>query len=86
MDYHSLFCLKDVKLQVGHRLQGQTVSKSKVVKVCRSPKCDGGDILHSAALARELLSLLVIMRFWENPVLCGEYFWHFIRFGVITAP
>ena len=58
MDYRSLFYLKDAKLQVGRRSQGQTVSKSKVVKVCRSPKCDGWDILHSAALAQELLSLL----------------------------
>ena len=86
MDSRSLFCLKDVKLQVVRRSQGQTVSKSKVVKVCRSPKCDGWDILHSAALARELLSLLVIMRFWANPALCREDFWNFIRFGVITAP
>ena len=86
MDYRSLFCLKDAKLQVGRRSQGQTVSKSKVVKVCRSPKCDGWDILHSAALAQELLSLLVIMRFWENPALCGEDFWNFIRFHVITTP
>ena len=68
MDYRSLFCLKDAKLQVGRRSQGQTVSNSKVVKVCRSPKCDGWDILHSAVLARELLSLLAIMRFWENLV------------------
>ena len=74
-----MFCLKDVKLQVGRRLQGQTVSKSKVVKVCRSPKCDGWDILQSEALARELLSLLVIMRFWENPALCGKDFRNFVR-------
>ena len=86
MDYRSLFCLQDAKLQVGPRSQGQTVSKSKVVKVCRSPKCDRWDILHSAALARELLSLLVIMRFWENSALCGEDLWNVVRFGVITAP
>ena len=86
MDYRSLFCLKDAKLQVGRRSQGQTVSKSKVVKVCRSPKCDGWDILHSEALARELLSLLAIMRFWENPALCGEDFRNVVRFGFITAP
>ena len=86
MDYRSLFCLQDAKLQVGRRSQGQIVSKSKVVKVYHSPKCDGWDILHSAALARELLSLLVIMRFWENLVLCGEYFRNFVRYGAITAP
>ena len=32
--------------------------------MCRSAKCGGWDILHSVALAQELLSLLVIMRFW----------------------
>ena len=85
MDYRSLFCLRDAKLQVGCRSQGQTVSKSRVIKVCRSPKCDGWDILHSAALARELLSLLVIMIFWANPALSGEDFWNFIRFRVITT-
>ena len=86
MKHHSLFCLKDAELQVGCRSQGQTVSKSRVIKVCRSPKCDGWDILHSAALARALLSLLVIMRFWANPALLGEEFWNFIRFHVITTP
>ena len=86
MDYRSPFSLQDAKLQVGPRSQGQTVSKWKVVKVCRSPKCDGWDILHSAALARELLSLLVIMRFWENPALGGEDFRQSITFGVIIAP
>ena len=86
MDYRSLFCLQDAKLQVGHRSQGHTGAKSKVVKVCRSPKCDGWDILHLVALAQEFLSLLVIMRFWENPTLCGADFWNFVRFGIITAP
>ena len=86
MDSRSLFCLQDAKLQVYRRSQGQIVSKSKVVKVCRSPKCDIWDILHSAALARELLSLLVIMRFSENSVLCGVDFRNFVRFGIITAP
>ena len=86
MDYRSLFCLQDAKLQVDRRSQGQIVSKSKVVKVCRSPKCDGWDILQSVALARELLSLLVIMRFWENPALCGADSRNFVRFGIITAP
>ena len=86
MKYRSLFCLKDAELQVGCRSQGQTVSTSNVGKVCRSLKCDRWDILHSAALARELLSLLAIMRFWENPALCGEDFQNSVRFGDITAP
>ena len=86
MDSRSLFCLRDAKLQVGRRSQGQVVLKSKVVKVCRSPKCDGWDILQPTALAREMVSLLVIMRFWENPALCGADFRNFIRFGIITAP
>ena len=86
MNYRSLFCLQDVKLQAGRRSQGQVVSKSEIVKVCRNPKCDGWDILHSAALARALLSLLVIMRFWENPALCGADSRNFFRFGIMSAP
>ena len=52
MDSRSLICLQDAKLQVDRRSQGQIVSKSKVVKVCRSPKCDGWDILQAAVLAK----------------------------------
>ena len=86
MNYRSLFFPQDAKLQAGRRSQGQVVSKSEIVKECRNPKCDRWDILHLAALARALLSLLVIMRFWENSALCGAYSWNFVIFGIISAP
>ena len=35
MEYHSMFCLKDAKLQVDPRSQGHTVSK--VIVVSKDP-------------------------------------------------
>ena len=35
-------------------------------QLCRSVECDGWDKMKLAIVARELLSIPVIMRFWEN--------------------
>ena len=34
--------------------------------MCRSLECDGWDEMDLAAPTRELLSIPIIMRFWEN--------------------
>ena len=43
-------------------------------ELCRSLESDGWDKMNLAAAARELLSIPVIMRFWENLRLCVTRF------------
>ena len=82
MDCSSLFCLKDEVWEAegwswvagSYCVEVEGLLSCRRSEMCRSLECDGWDKMDLAAPARELLSIPVIMIFWENLRLCVTRF------------